>query len=142
MFTKANAPITIFGDANGLVYVSDKLTYNNDGVAITNEFQTPDFVLPDRPEYLNQFMRVNLLAFEAYGQSVTCEWSDDSGVTWNPTQGSSENTVAIVGTATYYEQFFEATVRKIRFRFKNITLSSTFNLIYYGFNWMLRSGRR
>ena len=139
---KAYSPITLVGDTNGKVYKLDKTTLNNDGSAITNEFQTPDFTLPDTPEYLNMFMRVAQLSFEVSGNSVTTEWSSDEGSTWHPTQGGGTNTTTLDSIFKYYQQDFDATERMIRFRFRNTTASSGFKLRYYGFYWIPRSGRR
>ena len=142
MLVKAYAPITLVGDSNGKVYKLDKTTLNNDGVAITNEFQTPDFVLPETPEYMNYFMRVPQLLFEAKGQSVSIERSEDEGSTWNPTQGGGGNTVTLDSTYRIYQQDFDVVTRKIRFRFRNLSAGSGFYLRYYGFKWLPRSGRR
>ncbi len=142
MLTKAYSPITLVGDNNGKVYKLDKLTLNNDGVAIINEFQTPDFVLPETEEYMNQFMRVSQLRFEVSGQSVTTHWSEDGGLTWNPTEGAGANTTALSSVVTDYQQDFDCVVKKIRFRFTNLDAGSGYNLGYYGFKLMVRSSRR
>jgi len=128
---KANSPITLVGNNSGTVFQLDKTTLDNASSAITNEFQTPDFVLPDRPEYMNMFMRVNQFKFEAVGQSVTTQWSDDGGLTWRATQGAASNVVAL--TSVY---------EKIRFRFINTLSASGFRIRYYGFSWEARSGRK
>ena len=139
---RANSPIILVGDTAGKVYQMSKLTLNNAGVAIANEFQTPDFALPDQPEYLNKYMRVSQLAIEAYGQAVECFWSEDEGTTWNATQGAGENTITLATTVTDYQQYFEATVKKIRFKFRNLVASSGFHLRYFGFFFEVRTGRR
>lgn len=140
--TKAASPITLVGDSNGKVYKLDKLTFNNAGVAIANEYQTPDFVLPDTAEYMNKFMRVGGLIYEASGQSITTTWSSDGGLTWNPTMGNATNVQTLTSSMLDYQQDFEANVKKIRYKFYNNTVSSSFNLRYYGFPWILRSGRK
>lgn len=140
--TKAYAPVTLLGDTDGKVYEISKSTNNNDGTAIANEFQTPDFVLPDTPDYMTQFMRVNKLYFEAYGDSVTTTYSTDGGGTWSPTSTAGNNSTTLSGSFDLYEQDFDTVARKIRFKFYNNTASSTFNLRYYGFYWIKRSGRR
>jgi len=140
--TKAYSPITLCGDSNGAVYKIDKTTLNNNGVAITNEFQTPDFVLPDSQDYMNKFMRVTQLIYEASGQSITTYYSTDSGESWSPTQGAGGNTVALTSVYDNYQQDFDVTSKKIRYKFLNSTVSSGFKLRYYGFYWILRSGRK
>ena len=139
--TKAYSPITLVGDHNGKIYKLNKLTLDNNGTAITNEFQTPDFVLPDTPEHMNKSMRVRQLLFEAKGQSVTTEWSEDEGNSWNPTATAGNNTTSLDSNYGIYQQDFDAVVKKIRFRFKNSSSSSGFTLRYYGFDWIVRSGR-
>lgn len=140
--TKDYSPITLVGDSNGKVYELNKTTFNNDGTAITNVFESPDFTLPDTPEYMNRFMRVGKLIYEAFGQSITTYWSGDGGLTWSPTQGSATNKQSLDSVAQIYEQDFDAFIRKIRFKFENTDAGSSFNLRYYGFYWMVRSGRR
>ena len=138
---KTLSPIVLVGDVNGRIYQLSESTLNNDGTAIRNEFQTPDFVLPDTPEFNNKFMRVNQLLYEASGQSCTTEWSSDGGLTWNPTQGGGTNVKTLTSIPTVHQQDFEANVKKIRFRWVNETASSGFRLKYYGFQWILRSNR-
>jgi hypothetical protein len=140
--TRAAAPITLVGDENGKIYKLTKMTYNNGDSAISNRFETPDFVLPDKPEYMNYHMRVQQLRYEAKGQSVTTYWSSDGGLTWNPTQGSGSNTQVLSSVYNDYQQDFETTCTKIRFAFENDTLSSGFTLRYYGLYWQLKSGRK
>jgi hypothetical protein len=139
---KAGSPTTLVGDTNGNVYKLDKTTLNNGTSAIESEFQTPDFSLPDSADYMNKFMRVPQLIFEAAGQSVTTEYSVNSGDTWLPTQGGSGNTTTLSSTYNVYQQDFDVVSRKIRFKFRNSTLSKGFKLRYYAFYWMLRSGRK
>jgi hypothetical protein len=140
--TKSYSPITLIGDSSGYMYKLDKTTLNNNGAAITNEFQTPDFVLPDSEHYMNRFMRVSQLIYEASGQSVTTHYSTDSGNSWSPTQGAGGNVVTLGSIYDNLQQDFDVTSKKIRFRFMNTTASSGFKLRYYGFYWTLRSGRK
>ena len=142
MLTKAYTPITLVGDHNGKVYKLDKMTLNNDGTAIVNEFQTPDFVLPGTEYYMNKSMRVSQLIFEAKGQSITTHWSDDGGASWSPTEGAGGNVTALSSTHKDYQQDFDCVVKKIRFRFRNETASSGYKFRHYGFRWEVRSGRR
>jgi hypothetical protein len=152
--TKANSPIVIVGDYNGKVYYLDKATFNNDGSAINNEFQTPDFTIPGKVSRsltdaitpagtdLESFFRVCQLVFEANGNSITTMWSDDSGVTWRPTSIAGGNTTTLSASYQFFQQDFDCTVRKIRFKFYNNSVSSGFKLRYYGFKWFPRSTRR
>lgn len=151
---RANSPLVLIGNNDGKVFKLDTTTYNNDGVAITNEFQTPDFIAPGtvakslvdaysakQPD-LESFFRVPQLIYEARGSSITTEWSDDGGATWKPTAAAGNNTVTLTGTYEFYQQDFDATVRKIRYRFLNTSASSGYQLRYYGFKWIPRSTRR
>ena len=154
--TKTNTPIFLLGDSSGYVYQLSKTTYNNNGSAITNEFQTPDFVYPTRKgiqaskdgtlssiggEYEAMTFRVNQLLYEAKGQSIETHWSDDGGLTWNPTQGAGTYIQALTTVYDLYQQDMDAVVRKIRFRFKNSIASSSFTMRYYGFRYILRSDK-
>ena len=138
---KKYAPTTLIGDQNGYVYKIDKTTLNNDGSAITNEFQTPDFVLPDSPDYMNMDMYTTQLIYEAAGQSISTFYSTDGGETWNPTQGAGGNTVSLASGYKRYQQDFAVTSDKIRYKFLNTTASSGYRLRYYGFFWRARARR-
>ena len=142
MLTKAYAPITLVGNNSGHVFKLDKMTLNNAGTAISNEFQTPDFVLPDTEYYMDKYMRVSQFIFEGMGQSVTTSWSDDGGSSWHPTEGAGANTIALTSSYNDYQQDFDTVTKKIRFKFLNTTASSGFKIKHYGFKWILRSGRR
>lgn len=139
---KAFTPITLVGDVSGKVYKLDKSSSNNGSTAISSEFQTPDFVLPDTDDYMNKFMRVGQLIYEVAGQTITTEWSEDSGLSWNPTQGNGTNIQALTSVYTSFQQDFETASKKIRFRFKKSTVSKGFHLRAYGFEWKARTGRR
>lgn len=139
--TRSSTPIILVGDDNGKVYKLDEASLNNAGVAIPNEIQSIDFVLPDRPEYMNMHMRIDQLKIEASGQSVTCKWSGDGGLTFNATQGAGTNTISLSSVYNDYQQDFEANVKKIRFQFTNSIISSGFKIRYFGFHWKIHSGR-
>lgn len=139
---KSFSPITLVGDVNGRIYKLDKSSLNNNDVAITSEYQTPDFVLPDTPDNFNHFMRVDQLIHETAGQNVKTEYSIDSGLSWNPTQGNGGNTQSLLSVYSDYQQDFEVTTKKIRFRFINTVVSKGFKLRSYSFHWAIRSNRR
>ena len=154
---KSNTPIYLVGDSTGQVFKLDKTTLNNDGSAITNEFQTPDFLYPKTEfsvsdltsskaakslDSLNRFFRVPQVVFEAKGQSITVEYSSDGGATWNPCQSGGTNVVTLTSAYTFYQLDMDGVFRMVRFRFRNVTVSSGFNLRYYGFYWLPRSIRR
>ena len=135
--TKAGSPITLVGDSSGEVFQLDKTTSNNDGVAITSDYETPDFTLPTGKDFLDKFMRVSQLVVEAKGNAVTTYYSTDGGNSWS-------NAVAHTLDSIYkiYQFDFDVVCRRIRFRFYNDTVDSSFQLRYYGFEWKARSRRR
>lgn len=158
---KSNTPIYLVGDSNGQVFKLDKTTLNNNGSAITNEFQTPDFLYPstdvskdkqgDILEVLAsasqkdgqfRFFRAKQVYLEAKGQSVTVEYSIDGGATWAPCQGDSSNTLTLTSSYIIYQLDFDVVCRKIRFRFRNTTASSGYAIRHFGFYWQPRSTRR
>ena len=146
--TRSNTPIILYGDANGKVYWRTKTTSNDNGAAITNEFQTPDFTdlkankLTDTQSdgWLSNFWRCQQLLVEAKGQSITCDFSTDGGSSWSPCGGS--NTQALNSNYNIYQFDFDSVHRKIRFRFRNTSVSSGFTFRYYSFNYHERSTRR
>lgn len=135
---KSFFPITLLGDVNGLVYQINKTSTTNNGTSIPSEYHTPDFVLPDTPEFENKFMRVNKFVFDAFGSTVTVQYSIDGGITWNACQGGGTNVVTLTSAFSIYEQYFETNTNKIRFRFTG----GPFTIRYFAFTWMLRSERR
>ena len=147
LLSRSNLYFLFFGDNNGRVYKVSTDTYNNDGVAITNEFQTPDFIPPfDDPDHPGQgsvgdYFRTRQFLYEAKGDSVTTEYSEDGGNSWNPTQGNGTNVQTLTSQYTVYQQDYDKTVHKIRWRFRNTTASSGFFIRYYGFNYLGRSSR-
>lgn len=140
--TKQYFPITLVGDANGKVYKLDKATLDNAGTAIVNEIQTPDFVLPGIPEYMNKDMYISMFIFEAKGQSITTTYSTDGGNTWAPTQGAGTNVTALTSIYKDYQQFFDADAKMIRFKFYNEAAASGFHIRHFAYYWILRTGRR
>jgi len=151
--TKANFPTLLLGNTSGKVFQISQSTYNNDGAAITNEFQTPDFTPPVTTNLLRtssntnegsllDFFRVTQLIYEAKGDSVTTEFSVDGGSTWNPTQGNATNVQALNSAYAIYQQDFDVTARKIRFRFRNTSASSGFFMRYFALYYHPRSTRR
>ena len=139
---KQYATITLVGDDNGKVFKLDRASLNNDGVAITNHFETPDFVVPDSKQYMNDNMRVAQLIYEAKGQSVTTQYSTDGGSTWNDTEGAGNHVQTLTSVYTSYEQFFETDAKRIRYRFLNSTVSSGYHIRHYAFYWLQRTGRK
>ncbi len=139
--TKSNYPITIIGTSDSYVWKRDKTTQNNGSSAITSEWQTPDFTFPDDTQYANKYIRVPQLIYEAKGQIITTEWSEDGGTTWNPTGSGSTNIQTLTSNWEIYQQDFDVVCRKVRFRFIKSTASQGYNLRYYGVYWMPRSGR-
>ncbi len=148
----SNFTFSIIGNTSGKVFKVSSSTYNNDGSAVVNEFQTPDFTSPISTSILSgkntnegslgDFFRCNQLFYEAKGDSVTTEYSTDGGSTWNPTQGNSTNTQTLTSNYTVYQQDFDTTAGKIRYRFRNASASSGFFLRYYGFKYISRSTRK
>ena len=152
--TKSNTPIYLVGNSSGKVFRLDKATLNNDGSAITNEWQSKDFVFTEgiassikaifgdsKEKSRLHTGRVGQLYVEAKGQSVTCEYSTDGGSTWNPTQTGGTNTISLVSSFKVYQQDLDVVSNRIRFRFKNSTASSGFYIRYFGFEWKSRSSR-
>ena len=140
LLTKANTPIRLVGDSDGKIYKLDDTILNDDGSAIVNNFRTVSFTRPDNKEYQNKEMRVTQFVFEARGQAVTTEWSDDEGASWYPTSGANDVTLD-ASNYKFYRQDFEACPKKICFRFYNDTASSGYKIRYFGFYWVPRSGR-
>lgn len=139
---RSNAINVALGTSDGKTYKLSSGTLDNDDTAIESTFETPDFVLPKTEMYLDKTMRVPQIVFEAYGQSVTVEYSTDSGTTFSACQGGGTNTVTLSSVYTTYQLDFDVTTDKIRFRFSNVSSASAFWLRYYGFYYILRSKRR
>jgi hypothetical protein len=117
------SPLNIYGDVNGIVYVDDESTLNNAGVAIDGRWDTKDFVVGDG--YRRKTTNWMSLNFEATGDTITVYYSTDLGESW------SEG-VAFTLTSAWkpYKYDFNINSPQVRFRFRNNTLSQTFELRY------------
>lgn len=141
---RSNTPFVLFCDPdNSAILKSDVLTLNNNGSAIENVYETPDFVYPEGDPEASSFKSflISQLLVRAKGQSVTTEYSTDEGLTWNPTEAGGNNTITLSSVYAMYQQDFQITVKQIRFRFRNVTASSGFTIDYYAFAWQPRSIR-
>lgn len=139
--TTAGTIITLIGDSNGTIYQIDKSSLDNNGTAISSEYQTPDFILPDSPEYYNKDMIVSQFLVELRGQTATIEYSTDQGLSWYPTQGAGSNVLTLTGVYKVYQQDFCTSCKTIRFRVRKNEVAKGFAMRYYGFDWGVRSGR-
>ena len=108
----------------------DYAALDDDGTAISNDFETGDFVI-DKIEHLIKNRRFFGLGLDLKGHStssrLSLEYSVDEGVTW---LGLTEKEL----TAVYalYNWDFLKTTRKVRFRFSDDTSGQKWYLRFFG----------
>lgn len=129
--------VPIIGDTDGLTLYRDITVNNDNGVAIDGFSETKDF----EGDQKGMFARFLQMEVWAKGNTVTIEYSTDSGQTWN---GASTITLG----SDYPDDsspdiyYFDAVSTKIRFRFRNLTLSSTFSLKQFVIGYKNREARK
>ncbi len=129
--------IPLVGDTDGLTLYRDITVNNDNGVAIDAFFETKDFEADNK----GQFARWLQMEVWAKGNTVTIEYSTDSGQTW---AGASTITLGSdypldTDPLIYY---FDAVSTKIRFRFRNLTLGSSFTLKQFVVGYKNREARK
>lgn len=135
-------PVVMFGDEAGISTKRSSVSVNDNSTAIdsiwdTKDFTAEDFGIPD----IDTIMRWKGLEVWAKGDAVTVYYSTDSGDSW---------TLATTLTlASDYPEddaplnvYFDVVKTKIRFRFRNNTLTSGFTLKKYQIEATPREARK
>ena len=131
----SHAPTTLFGDKDGYVYEYDKLTNNDDGIAIDAYFDTKDFV---RRDASGRVLRHRVLGIDVYykGPSLKVYYSTDRGVTWSLVSTLARST-SFTRTPVYLRVDSEFT----RFRFRNSESNEHFDFERAELRWQLAGSR-
>ncbi len=127
------APITLLGDTSGYIYQYDKLTNNDDGVAIDAWFTTKDFCFGDLTQ------RFRLCKMDVYfggGGSLDVACSTDRGVTWKQERHLAANAVENIRRA-----YWRLDADMVRFRFRNNTAGEHFSFREARIYWQSAGGR-
>ncbi len=129
--------IPIIGDAQGLTTYRDITVNNDNGVAIDAFFETKDFESDEKGRLARWFQ----MEFWAKGNTITIEYSVDSGQTW-----ANASTVTLGSDYPTDDSpdiyYFDAASTKIRFRFRNLTLGSSFTLKQFIIGYKNREVRK
>lgn len=125
---------TVFAASGGLTYQDDGRTLNDADNPIIAWWDTKDLVLHSR--YVEQFKRVQAVAFEAMGDSVTVSYSTDAGRTY-----TALGTQALGTDWLRYKMDMDVTCRTIRLRFANAASNSRFWLRWLGVKGFVVSDR-
>ena len=129
----ALAPLNMFGDSSGYVY-KDSAVKNLAGNLIDGYWETKDFVTGDGyRRTLTNWMELN---FEATGDGVSVSYSADLGVTW-----SAVTVFTLTDAWVKYNFDFEINSPQVRFRFRNATVSETFELRWVELGYLEASDR-
>ena len=118
---EALSPLNIYGDSGGVVYQDNELVLNHAGVAIDGKWETKDFVVGDG--YRRRTTNWMSLGFEATGDTVMVSYSTDLGANW-----STPTTFTL--TEEWVKRNYDVNINspQVRFRFRNYTLSETFQI--------------
>ena len=108
-------------------------SYNEDGVAISAYFTTPDIVISEEEHMVinKDFTRVIVEA--AGGTTLTCQYSTDSGQNW-----SAADTATITSYYDVYSFHIAKTARKIRFKFSSTATDAAWGIRYIGIEYKYR----
>lgn len=112
-------PTRLLGVSTGYVYVAADSAPDDDGTAISSEWQTRDF-----DAGTDEDKRYQRLTFEGLGAEGTVAHSIDGGFTWQQEETISMN-AGLWGTYNYWP---EAVGQTIRYRFRNTTASQRFGI--------------
>jgi hypothetical protein len=115
------APLNIYGDNSGVVYKDNESVLNLAGVVIDGYWETKDFVVGDG--YRRKTTNWMSLGFEATGDTVIVYYSTNLGVDW--TEGV---TFTLTSAWAKYRYDINVNSPQIRFKFRNHTLSETFQV--------------
>lgn len=120
----ANSPtVLLLNDENLQVYEYDYLSGDDDGAAISFEFQTKEFYHPDN------LMRFDSFMIEAKGSAVTFEYSTDRGNTWITIAAD----YALQASYELLNLGYQFVANRIRFRFRGS--GSGFGIRWFAFRW-------
>ncbi len=129
----AASPTTLLGDINGYIYEYDKLTNNDDGVAIDAWFSTKDFCFTD---LMQRFRLCKMDVYFGGGGSLDVACSTDRGVTWK-----QERTLTANATENIRRAYWRLDADMVRFRFRNNNAGEHFTFREARIYWEL-AGRR
>jgi len=115
------SPLSIYGDANGILYQDNETVLNLAGVPIDSWWDTKDFVVGEG--YRRQTTSWMSLGFEATGDTITVYYSTDLGESW-----SAGVEFTLTDEWKVYRYDLNVNAPQIRFRFENDALSETFEL--------------
>ena len=128
------APLNIYGDTSGKVYKDNESVLNLAGVAIDGKWETKDFVVGDG--YRRNVTNWMSLSFEALGDSVTVYYSTDLGLSW-----SEGVAFTLTNGWIMYRYDVNVNASQVRFKFRNNTLSQTFELRYIELGYVKATDR-
>ena len=118
-------PLIIYGDASGRTYLDDPTIKNLDGAAIDGWFETKDFGVLDAQGNWLENVSWEGIRFYARGDSVKVYYSTDFGTTYTEL---GDSPATLTSLWAMYEMNFQATGRHIRFKYRNSTTSSGFEV--------------
>ena len=113
--------INVYGDTGGIVYQDNETTYNHAGTAIDSWWDTKDFVTKEGYRRTTSYW--GALNFEARGNSLTLYKSVNFGRTW-----TELGDFTLTDEWEIYNCDFEIYSAQVSFRFRNQTLSESFDL--------------
>ena len=128
-FASPGFPFVVFGDASR-VYSLNNRSYEDNSVAVSGEWQSLDFVVPE--DYQSMNGRWSELELELSGSDVGVYYSVDKGLSWVVIDSS----LSLTDERTTYKLFFDVVTKHIRIK---IVSTSYFNL-YWMRVWLTKAG--
>lgn len=119
--------IPVMGDDTGYVFEQSLDNKNDDASAIDQIHNTP-YIVPDKNEYQSRWTRYLSIEFEAKGDSVTVSYTPDDG----DSAWTAIGTQALGSTWERYKLSYSTTKRRLRYRFRNNSSASNFQLRWIG----------
>ena len=135
-------PVVIFGDNSGDTTKRTAAATSDAGTAIDASWDTKDFTCTDLGEAdIDKIVRWTGLEIWAKGGSLDVQYSTDGGESW-----STATTLTL--SSDYSDDtnplnvYFDVLSSRIRFRFGNLSLTTSFTLKKYQIEGNMREGRK
>lgn len=132
-----NSLVPLIGDTDGVTMYRDINVNDDNGIAVDAFFETKDF----EADAKGMFARFLQMEIWAKGNTITVEYSIDSGQTW-----AGSKTITLDSDYPSDDDpdiyYFDTASTKVRFRFRNLTIGSSFTLKQFVIGYRNRESRK
>lgn len=124
-----SSPNIILGDDSGNIFEFSELTKNDNGVVISANIETKNFILnQEEDKVISKYSRVCQFHLYATGHSIDLSYSIDNGNSWNFVE-TLELDISNYGPVI--SKKIDITSQRIMFKLENNTLDETFKIVAY-----------